>query len=123
MRKAEHLICLHAFHHASIALHLAAMLSHVPKTCTLLFPQDHSQEEKEPDVAWDVEDIASNENGLVIFDGGAYSRGPTAIFDDSGDSSPGQDEALEADKDRLERQLSLEASSQLRMCTPAPCCL
>lgn len=69
-------------------------------------------------MAWDVEHIASDEHGLVIFDGGAYSRGPAAIFDDDENSDSGQDEALEADKERLERQLSLEVRSQLSHCRP-----
>ncbi|CAL5219058.1 g818 [Coccomyxa viridis] len=73
--------------------------------------KDQSKGEANPDVAWDVEHIASDEHGLVIFDGGAYSRGPAAIFDDDENSDSGQDEALEADKERLERQLSLEPST------------
>ena len=80
-------------------------------------PQDQSKEQADPDVAWDVEHIASDEHGLVIFDGGAYSRGPAAIFDDDDEIDSGQDDALEADKERLERQLSLEVSSHSCLCT------
>ena len=81
----------------------------------MLLPQDQSKEDTDPDVAWDVEHIASDEDGLVIFDGGTYSRGPAAVFDGDNDPSSGDDEALEADKERLERQLSLEVSSQLTL--------
>ena len=119
-------IALSHFHYTEVVLHpvidcVALLLSRHLNTCTSLLSQDHSQAEAEPDVAWDVENIASDEDGLVIYDGGTYSRGPTAVFDGSGDASPDQDEALEADKERLERQLSLEVTSQLHTCRPAPC--
>lgn len=78
-------------------------------------PQEESKESKEEaasDTAWDVEYVASDEDGLVIFDGGTYSRGPAALFDRDDAASPSSDDvALEADKERLERHFSLEAST------------
>lgn len=78
-------------------------------------PQEESKESKEEaasDTAWDVEYVASDEDGLVIFDGGTYSRGPAALFDKDDAASPSVDDvALEADKERLERHFSLEASA------------
>lgn len=72
--------------------------------------QEQSTEEAESDSAWDVEHLASDEDGLVIFDGGTYSRGPTMLIELDAAASSEADEALEADKERLKRQLSLEAS-------------
>ncbi|CAL8461581.1 g1112 [Coccomyxa elongata] len=58
---------------------------------------------------WEEEIISSEEDGLVIFDGGTYSRGPSSLLAmedfNSGDAD------LQADKERLERQLSLETST------------
>lgn len=60
--------------------------------------------------AWDVEYVASDEEGLVIFDGGTYSRGPAALLEPGEVATSGSDESLEADRERLQRQLSLEVS-------------
>ena len=92
-----------------------------PQNC-IAAPQDQSKEDTDPDVAWDVEHIASDEDGLVIFDGGAYSRGPAAVFDDGDGSSSEHDEDLKADKERLERQLSLEVPSHLTLRRLPPWC-
>ena len=62
------------------------------------------------DVAWDVEYVASDEEGLVIFDGGTYSRGPAALLEPDEASNSGGSESLESDRERLQRQLALEAS-------------
>jgi hypothetical protein len=51
--------------------------------------------------------ISSEEDGLVFFDGGTYSRGPSSLLTDE-DFPDGGGDLLQADKDRLERQLSLE---------------
>jgi hypothetical protein len=81
---------------------------------------------------WEYDEIASDEDGLVFFDGGTYSRGPSVLVD-AGDeegeegraeegpegweeSEDGEEEdsgQLGADKDRLERQLSLEVGRML----------
>ncbi len=61
-------------------------------------------------MAWDVEYIASNEEGLVIFDGGTYSRGPAVLLEPGEVAISSGDESLEADRERLQRQLSLEVS-------------
>ena len=59
--------------------------------------------------------IAEDEDGLVIFDGGSYSRGPSQLMDVlAATLSPDQD-ALQIDRDNLERQLELE----VRLCTYA----
>ena len=72
------------------------------------FAQEEANAEAEDDTAWDEETIASDEEGLVIFDGGTYSRGPAALVELGGAAGAGDDEDLEADKQRLERQLTLE---------------
>lgn len=51
--------------------------------------------------------ISSEEDGLVFFDGGTYSRGPSSLLADE-DFQDGGGDLLQADKERLERQLSLE---------------
>ncbi|CAK0747075.1 hypothetical protein CVIRNUC_001740 [Coccomyxa viridis] len=72
---------------------------------------EEAKAEAEDDTAWDEETIASDEEGLVIFDGGTYSRGPAALVELGGAAGAGDDEDLEADKERLERQLTLEPST------------
>ncbi len=60
---------------------------------------------------WEEEIISSEEDGLVIFDGGTYSRGPSSLIvakEDFGGADSAGVEALEADKERLERHLQLE---------------
>ena len=69
---------------------------------------------------WEVETISSEEEGLVFFDGGTYSRGPPSLLPadisshdgDGGGESAGDGGAdlLDADKDRLERQLTLQVN-------------
>ncbi|KAK9909661.1 hypothetical protein WJX75_005765 [Coccomyxa subellipsoidea] len=59
---------------------------------------------------WEEEMISSEEDGLVFFDGGTYSRGPSSLLTDE-DFPDGGGDLLQADKDRLERQLSLETST------------
>ena len=77
------------------------------------FAQEEAKAEAEDDTAWDEETIASDEEGLVIFDGGTYSRGPAALVELGGAAGAGDGEDLEADKERLERQLTLEVCTQL----------
>ena len=77
------------------------------------FAQEEAKAEAEDDTAWDEETIASDEEGLVIFDGGTYSRGPAALVELGGAADAGNDEDLEADKERLERQLTLEVCTKL----------
>ncbi len=55
---------------------------------------------------WEEEIISSEEDGLVIFDGGTYSRGPSSLL--AMEDFYSEDADLQADKERLERQLSLE---------------
>ncbi|EIE22064.1 hypothetical protein COCSUDRAFT_66811 [Coccomyxa subellipsoidea C-169] len=57
---------------------------------------------------WEEEIISSEEDGLVFFDGGTYSRGPSSLLAE--EVFEGGD-LLQADKERLERRLSLEAST------------
>ena len=56
---------------------------------------------------WEEEIISSEEDGLVFFDGGTYSRGPSSLLAE--EVFEGGD-LLQADKERLERQLSLEVT-------------
>lgn len=61
--------------------------------------------------------MSSEEDGLVIFDGGTYSRGPSSLIaaeEEFGGADSDGVEALEADKERLERQLQLEVTPLCR---------
>jgi hypothetical protein len=84
--------------------------------------QDAGDGQSSESQQWETETISSEEDGLVIFDGGTYSRGPSSLLgtyisddvgggDDADDvSGPADDLAdqLHVDKERLERQLTLE---------------
>lgn len=76
----------------------------------------------EASTAWEHDEVDCDEDGLVYFDGGTYSRGPSSLVDagEGGaddDESPEEDAgsgeqggALDADRERLERQLTLQVN-------------